>query len=203
MVAPRPKGNSPRALRRPQCLFATFVFAVITLVATINVSVLSGSLDLTTTKDDSSLGESLAVRGGHQTFGPLLDLLAYANVSIQQSDLETFPKWNEVVSRFGAKPRILGLETCTAFRHAVPFKRKRVIAPAGTFNSGTNLLFNLLAKNCRVSKNNPETLSKTGVDWQVVRTTIWSGRVYRRYFILTLLSDVSELGETSVAKIST
>ena len=112
----------------------------------------------------SSVGPSTSVRKDEK---PLMDLLRYANVTLSQRDMEDFPTWKEVVSRFGESPRILGLDRCMAYRQTVPLRRDRVLAPAGAFNSGTNLLFALLAKNCWVSPSNRKTTSKKGVDWQV------------------------------------
>lgn len=58
----------------------------------------------------------------------------------------SLPKWSDVLNLYG-KPRIIGLETCQAYRDSVP-KGERVLAPAGNFNSGTNLLHELITRNC-------------------------------------------------------
>lgn len=43
-------------------------------------------------------------------------------------------------------PIVLGMETCEAYRKAVPFK-ERYVGPAGMFNTGTNALTHHLSKN--------------------------------------------------------
>eukprot|EP00934_Nitzschia_sp_Nitz4_P003725 Nitzschia sp. Nitz4//scaffold356_size15932//10402//11757//NITZ4_008881-RA/size15932-processed-gene-0.13-mRNA-1//-1//CDS//3329548970//3715//frame0 len=56
------------------------------------------------------------------------------------------PPWWQVVENFGdGEPIILGLERCETFRERV---RRRHVAPAGMFSTGTNLLQQLLADNC-------------------------------------------------------
>ena len=48
---------------------------------------------------------------------------------------------------YGDSPKIVGLETCETFRQTISPTRS-LLAPAGVFNSGTNLLAELLLKNC-------------------------------------------------------
>ena len=68
-------------------------------------------------------------------------------------------------------PRIYGLESCPAFRAMTP-PRSRQVAPAGLFNTGTNLLDSLLSKNC-----NPATVtSKWQVPWGKHNPVQWRGQ---------------------------
>jgi hypothetical protein len=108
-----------------------------------------------------------SVQDYSQSENPLLELLHHARIGLERKEIDDLPKWNEVVQRFGGSPRILGLETCSSFRQINPNKELRLIAPAGIFNSGTNLLYHLLAKNCRPSPSNKFSFSGTGIDWQV------------------------------------
>jgi hypothetical protein len=96
---------------------------------------------------------------------PLLQNLIDAGISLANATAlaSKLPSWGEVVDRFGPAPRILGLETCQAFNDKVP-KRQRMLAPAGTFNTGTNLLAQLLELNCKIETGRPR---KTGMEWQV------------------------------------
>ena len=96
---------------------------------------------------------------------PLLVILKYANVTLSKEDEAALPQWDEITSRFGPKPRIIGLEKCHEYRQSVR-KRNRIVAPAGLFNSGTNLLHEWLKKNCMIHFKT-ETPPKYGVDWQV------------------------------------
>jgi len=54
----------------------------------------------------------------------------------------------EINKMYGAK-LVIGMETCKTFRAKVPL-HKRYIAPAGTFNTGTNFLSTLLHRNCHI-----------------------------------------------------
>lgn len=110
--------------------------------------------------------------------GPLLDILKMANISLEsgtltEEQLQSLPTWQQVVSRFGSKPRIVGLETCETYRNQVPLSERHV-APSGMFSTGTNLLHQLMSWNCMLPpktpqqlKQNPKHKRNTGVDWQV------------------------------------
>ena len=61
--------------------------------------------------------------------------------------MNSLPSESTIVSLYGEGPRIIGLETCTAYRsNILPVNRK--VAPAGLFNTGTNILSELLLDNC-------------------------------------------------------
>ena len=94
----------------------------------------------------------------------LIQIMKMADVNLTEEVLEALSSWEQVVDRFGPEPKILGLETCQAFNAKVP-QEKRQLAPAGMFNSGTNLLFQLLQKNCKVHPQAPGM--GRGIDWQV------------------------------------
>lgn len=93
--------------------------------------------------------------------GPVIDILRSANIDITPELRAQIPSWKEVVERFGNTPKIIGMDTCAAYREKVP-RNERIIAPAGTFNSGTNMLFSVLDKNCHVRR----TGSRRGVQYQ-------------------------------------
>ena len=69
------------------------------------------------------------------------------------------------MARFGSKPKIIGKETCKAYRDHVPTKY-RILGIAGTFNSGTNYLYEILYRNCNPRRVGIKKRS-TGVQWQV------------------------------------
>ncbi|OEU20195.1 hypothetical protein FRACYDRAFT_236264 [Fragilariopsis cylindrus CCMP1102] len=85
---------------------------------------------------------------------PILKILRQGGYDISPSkesyqliNRALLPKWSEIMTAYGP-PKILGLETsCQAFQNSISSK-KRNIAPAGIFNTGTNLLSHLLGKNC-------------------------------------------------------
>ena len=165
--APMALKSSPRGSRKSRlkkrihCLSWFAALSFITVTITINISFLNGN----GSQGFASSDFTLPALNSHDTVEPLANLLRFARVNLTTEELEAFPKWKEVVAKFGDRPRILGSETCEAYRDAIP-KERRHVAPAGSFNSGTNLLYQLLAKNCVVNSNE-NSFSQTGIDWQV------------------------------------
>ncbi|KAL7563940.1 hypothetical protein ACA910_017555 [Epithemia clementina (nom. ined.)] len=118
---------------------------------------------------------------GNVTLGqrPLRELLWNAGYSFETNgsdaggatsllqQLNQLPTWEYLVQEYGEQPRIIGLETCAQFRNQ-PYPTEHMVSVAGTFNSGTNLLAQLLWDNCymvaRVRKYGPTT---RGMRWQV------------------------------------
>ncbi|KAL9184105.1 hypothetical protein ACHAXT_002191 [Thalassiosira profunda] len=82
---------------------------------------------------------------------------------------EQLPTWDDVVALYGEKPIIYGLETCEPYRESVP-PEDRMVGPAGIFNTGTNLLFQLVKENCDIKEAQHSTTHKepkrNGVRWQ-------------------------------------
>lgn len=85
--------------------------------------------------------------------------------AISRESLRQLPTWEHVVKLYGDSPKIVGLETCKAFRNSID-PRKALLAPAGPFNSGTNLLSSLLWNNCALPKLRRK-LDHYGKRWQV------------------------------------
>ena len=84
---------------------------------------------------------------------PILKILCQGGYDVSKTsnevDRSRLPKWSEILAAYGP-PKILGLETCQAYRDKIKPEQRRV-APAGMFNTGTNLLQNLLHINCDFS----------------------------------------------------
>lgn len=57
------------------------------------------------------------------------------------------PKWTDIVKIYGEESYIIGMDTCNEFRNTVP-ENKAFIGVAGIFNTGTNLMGDLLNENC-------------------------------------------------------
>lgn len=93
---------------------------------------------------------------------PLVEILSLAKVKLTPDEWNKLPSWNQVLDRIGDKPRIIGLETCESFRKTVPLKQ-RFVAPSGMFSTGTNLLHELLNRNCVVHRGGRHS----HVGWQV------------------------------------
>lgn len=83
--------------------------------------------------------------------------------------LRDLPTSKEVFTLYGDKPRILGLtdQTCERFQQHSD-RAEHYVSTAGTFNSGTNLMAELLIHNCvmkdRMAKYGDD---QKGVRWQV------------------------------------
>jgi hypothetical protein len=81
-------------------------------------------------------------------------------------------------SLYGPEPVIHGLNTCASFRDSSD-PADHFLGVAGTFNSGTNLLSELLIHNChmtaRMAKYGP---INEGIRWQV-RKYIFNRSMYR------------------------
>ena len=101
---------------------------------------------------------------------PILKILRQGGYDVDNkadftpSVMNSLPNMSEILSLYGP-PKILGLETCETFRQKIK-DVDRILGVAGTFNTGTNLLHQLLAKNCW---NGPrkEKFGSRGVNWQV------------------------------------
>ena len=105
---------------------------------------------------------------------PIATILQHAGYDLHDTSIfdeetiESLPSWSHINQQFGAQPKIFGLETCPTFQQGTASKAyERRIAVAGTFNSGTNLLAELLEMNChnqdRVDKRGTHS---TGMEWQ-------------------------------------
>jgi hypothetical protein len=89
----------------------------------------------------------------------------------QQQHAPLLPRWTQdVVANYGSNPIILGLESCSMYQQLVPRQHHRVIAPAGLFHTGTNLLMTLLEDHCRFSSSeygNTDRTTHQGLHAQV------------------------------------
>ena len=81
---------------------------------------------------------------------PILKILCRGGYDVSKNsetvDRSILPKWSEILDFYGP-PKILGLETCSIYRNKVK-QQARHVAPAGLFNTGTNLLDNVIDENC-------------------------------------------------------
>jgi len=104
---------------------------------------------------------------------PILKLIRDAGISydpVADADLiKELPTWSDVVNLYGPEPVIYGLNegNCEKFQEQSD-KGDHFIGTAGTFNSGTNLMSELLLANCVM----PERMKKygqksRGIRWQV------------------------------------
>ena len=82
-----------------------------------------------------------------------------------QTKIKELPSWDRIQELYGKKPIIFGLESCEKFQ-SLPNAAEHFISVAGTFNSGTNLMAQLLWQNCYMPARR-EKYGTAGVRWQV------------------------------------
>ncbi len=115
--------------------------------------------------------KSPAELDAEDTFGvdeKLVSILHSAGVSIDKELADQLPTWDDIVSLYGEKPIVYGLETCEPYRRMVK-PENRMIGPAGMFNTGTNLLYQLLTENCDIAEAHKKRREprRNGMRWQV------------------------------------
>jgi hypothetical protein len=101
----------------------------------------------------------------------IYEILEQAGVARHELDVETrrkLPTWSKVQELYGTHPLIYGLERCHDFTdHIEP--STSFFGIAGVFNSGTNLLAELLIQNCQITKRMKVFgEDQKGMRWQVV-----------------------------------
>jgi hypothetical protein len=79
----------------------------------------------------------------------IIQILQQSGVEVTPEIEEKLPTWKEITSIYGDKPIIYGLETCPNFQSIVPVT-DAYIGGSGMFNTGTNLLADLLLKYCKL-----------------------------------------------------
>jgi hypothetical protein len=133
-----------------------------------------------------ALGSEQSIRGNNieevsRGKEPLLQLLRDAGIiNIDSETIEMLPTWGQVEQLYGSEPSIIGLDTCLDYQERTDTLDHRILAPAGLFNTGTNLLATLLESNCQfpddvdAKSNNRRTSgvhskpdSRSTVQWQV------------------------------------
>jgi hypothetical protein len=92
----------------------------------------------------------------------IVSILEASGINVTDDILARLPTWDTIQSLYGSSPVIYGLETCSTFQQTIP-KNESYIGPAGTFNTGTNLLADLLPKYCRIDSE----VKRSGMLWQV------------------------------------
>jgi len=86
---------------------------------------------------------------------------------ISETTYESLPRWSQVTDMIGTQPKLIGLEQCQAFQRNGDIADK-ILAVAGCFNSGTNLLAKTLVRNCVMHKRQEKYGTKQlGIRWQV------------------------------------
>ena len=106
-------------------------------------------------------------KGDTNGIRPLEEILRKAGVQMTDDIRKTLPPLKGIVEMYGSKPIIIGEDRCEAFQASIP-QGDRFLAPAGMFNTGTNLLESLLVRNCRLKLTPKKYGKKTnGIKYQV------------------------------------
>lgn len=115
--------------------------------------------------------------------GPILEILTQAGIKIEnekeldQETLDLLPTWTQILTLYGPEPKVQGLERCEEFRNAVE-PTTRFFGMAGTFNTGTNLIHDMMKFNCQITERMEAFGEKSkGVRWQVP----WGKHMMARY----------------------
>ena len=101
----------------------------------------------------------------------IIDLITRAGVHLDPVEdeelIRDLPLWSDVVNLYGDKPVIHGLEQCQVFQNHSD-RADHFVSTAGTFNTGTNLMAELLIANCHMQDRMNKFGNKNrGVRWQV------------------------------------
>lgn len=111
----------------------------------------------------------------------VLGIFEEAGITLDDEAMEELPSWSHIKDYIGQKPIIYGLDSCSTFQNRIPAV-ERNLGCSGMFNSGTNLLTQLLKENCRI----PERVAKYGIEatreahgirWQVP----WGKHTHAKY----------------------
>jgi len=98
------------------------------------------------------------------------DILKQAGISKDDLDIElrnALPTWSKVQNLYGTAPVIIGLDSCPRFQPQ-PDWSMAFFGIGGFFNTGTNLLAELLIQNCELSERMKLYGEKSkGMRWQV------------------------------------
>jgi hypothetical protein len=92
----------------------------------------------------------------------IIEILEASGINVTDDIYARLPSWAVIQSMYGPSPVIHGLDTCSNFQRIIP-KDEAYIGPAGTFNTGTNLLADLLPKYCTIDS----PVGRSGMLWQV------------------------------------
>jgi hypothetical protein len=116
---------------------------------------------------DATLVQTLKKNAKEAGKGPVLDVLLRAGTDMEETIVKQLPTWTSVTDMYGSEPVIVGLDTCEAFRSNVDINH-RWITPAGIFNTGTNLMAELLERNCYIPfREGNDPWFNDGTMWQV------------------------------------
>lgn len=97
-----------------------------------------------------------------------LGIQSLTELNDYETIIKQLPNISDIIKLYGSKPIVYGLETCSIFQNKSGIDlAQHFVSVAGTFNTGTNIMSELLIANCYM----PERYKKyhtAGVRWQVI-----------------------------------
>lgn len=96
----------------------------------------------------------------------MIKILETAGAKVDDDLRSKLPPVKDVENLYGRGVKIVGLERCEEFRTSIPADLAD-IGGAGMFNTGTNLLYILLNRNCHLPTRSKKSLQRNGIRWQV------------------------------------
>lgn len=98
-----------------------------------------------------TLGQKSSISNDKEPIFAILKQAEIERKDLNQETIDALPNWSDVQKLFGDGPRIHGLERCQEFRDSTD-PTVRFFGIAGTFNTGTNLLAELMIQNCQITE---------------------------------------------------
>jgi len=125
------------------------------------------------------LGPSITVNDSDEQH--ILTIFKAAGITLDQESMAELPTWAQIRDHIGDAPTIYGLDTCAHFRSTIPAV-ERNLGCSGMFNSGTNLVTQLLKQNCQIPERVERygihaTRKAHGIRWQVP----WGKHTHAKY----------------------
>ena len=125
------------------------------------------------------LGPSITVNDSDEQH--ILTIFKAAGITLDQESMAELPTWAQIRDHIGDAPTIYGLDTCARFRSTIPAV-ERNLGCSGMFNSGTNLVTQLLKQNCQIPERVERygihaTREAHGIRWQVP----WGKHTHAKY----------------------
>jgi len=121
-----------------------------------NVQLKNGTQRLLNTVRERARGEKVltaeqAIQMASEEQQFALSLLLSAGIDVTDEIVKQLPLSSDIHSQYGKEPIIHNLDSCQRFRDSYP-PEERYMAVAGMFNTGTNILGNLIVHNCALPR---------------------------------------------------
>jgi hypothetical protein len=111
----------------------------------------------------------------------VLGIFKDAGITLDDESMAALPSWSSIKEYIGDAPTIYGLESCSRFQSIMPAV-ERNLGCSGMFNTGTNLVTQLLKENCKIPERVAlyginATREAHGIRWQVP----WGKHTHAKY----------------------